>query len=138
MKASIKLTVFFDGTFWVGVFERVHEESFEITKVVFGSEPKDYEVYDFLLKRFNRLQFDNTFIADRLDEKKMNPKRLQREIRNATENRGIGTKAQNALKLQYEANKEKRRIGTKEKKEEEKERQFELRQEKKKKKHKGQ
>ena len=137
MKVSTKLTVFFDGTFWVGIFERVCEDAYEVSKMVFGSEPKDYEVYDFLLKNFQDLRFSNFLLTDKAEERKINPKRLQREVRKETENQGIGTKAQIALKLQHEANKEERKVISREKREEEKDRQFELSQEKKKEKHKG-
>lgn len=140
MNTSIKLTVFFEGAFWIGVFEKTYEEKYEVAKVIFGSEPKDYEVYDFVLKNFYALNFSKSFNLSEMDEvkeNKTNPKRLQREIKKETENRGVGTKAQLAMKLQYEVNKEGRRITSREKKEEEKERQFNLRQEKKKKRHKG-
>ena len=50
---------------------------------------------------------------------------------------GIGTKAQQALKLQHEQLKTERRVQSKEEREAEKERQYRLRQEKKKAKHKG-
>ena len=53
------------------------------------------------------------------------------------ENKGIGTKAQQALKLQHEQGKLERKVKSREQKEAEKERQFVLRQEKKKAKHRG-
>ena len=50
---------------------------------------------------------------------------------------GIGTKSQQALKLQHEENKEMRRFLSKEKREEEEQRKFALRQQKRKEKHRG-
>ena len=50
---------------------------------------------------------------------------------------GIGTKSQQALKLQQEENKLERKVLSKEMKEAEKQRQFVLKQEKRKKKHRG-
>jgi uncharacterized protein YdaU (DUF1376 family) len=140
MRTSVKLTVFFEGAFWVGVFERIHEEEYEISKVVFGSEPKDYEVYEFVLKSFYNLSFSHPMSmdeGDELKEKKINPKRLQREIKKETESKGVGTKAQLAMKFQYETSKTERKKVSKEQKEEDKKRQFELRQQKKLMKHKG-
>ena len=67
----------------------------------------------------------------------INPKRLQREINSQLQVKGIGTKAQQALKLQREQGKIERKIRSREQKEAEKERQYALRQEKKKAKHKG-
>ena len=140
MKTSIKLTVFFEGIFWVGVFERIQEEKYEVSRVVFGSEPKDYEVYEFILRNFHELKFSNFIAWDNIDEvreKKINPKRLQREIKKETENKGVGTKAQLAVKLQYESIKVYKKKSSKEQKEEEKKRRFEIRQQKKLMKHKG-
>ena len=39
-----KLTVFFEDPFWVGIFERIEKGKLSVCRVVFGSEPKDYEV----------------------------------------------------------------------------------------------
>ena len=49
---AAKLTVFFEEPFWVGVYERTESGQVEACRVVFGAEPKDYEVYDFLLKHW--------------------------------------------------------------------------------------
>mgnify|MGYP002508799592 FL=1 len=49
--ASGKLTVFFEEPFWVGVFERVSDGKLSVCKVTFGAEPKDYELYEFILKK---------------------------------------------------------------------------------------
>ena len=62
---------------------------------------------------------------------------MQRKINSQLENKGIGTKAQQALKLQHEQTKIERKTKSREQKEAEKERQFVLRQEKKKVKHRG-
>ena len=43
---EIKLTVFFDDPFWVGVFERTDGGKLSVCKVTFGAEPKDYEVWE--------------------------------------------------------------------------------------------
>lgn len=75
--------------------------------------------------------------TDRAEERKLNPKRMQREINSQLQNKGIGTKAQQALKLQHVQGKVKSKLHRRENKEAEKERQFILRQEKKKAKHKG-
>lgn len=137
METSIKLTLFFDGVFWVGVFERTYEGKYEASRFVFGSEPKDYEVYNFILKDFYNIKFTMSIADEEIKEKKINPKRMQRKIRKEIENREIGTKAQLAIKLQYEENKTKIKKARQERKEEEKERRFLLKMEKRKLKHKG-
>lgn len=136
-QVRVKLTVFFEEPFWVGVFERCEDGCISVSRVVFGAEPKDYDVYDFLLKRYHTLKFSNPISVDETEEKRLNPKRLQREAKKETQDKGVGTKAQLAIKLQYEANKMERRKKSKEEKEEGKERQFALRQQKKREKHRG-
>lgn len=130
------LTVFFEDPFWVGVFERTANDKLSVCKVTFGAEPKDYEVYDFLLKNYYGLRFSQS-VATKIKEAGRNPKRVQREARKQVENTGIGTKSQQALKLQQEQLKTERRTAGKKQREEEKQRHFELKQQKKKEKHRG-
>ena len=135
-KVSGKLTVFFEEPFWIGVFERLSEGKLSVCKITFGAEPKDYEIYDFVLKNYGRLRFSPAVAAD-VREAARNPKRVQREVRRQVQNTGIGTKAQQALKLQQEQWKTERKTVSREQREAEKQRQFELKQQKKKEKHRG-
>lgn len=135
MKSS--LTILFEAPFWISLYERIDGDRYEVCKITFGAEPKDYEVYDFLLQNWRTLKFSPPLKADRIEERKINPKRMQREINNQLQDRGIGTKAQQALKLQHEQNKLERKTKSREQREAEKERQYALRQEKKKAKHRG-
>ena len=135
-KVSGKLTVFFEEPFWIGVFERLSEGKLSVCKVTFGAEPKDYEIYDFVLKNYGRLRFSPA-VAANVREAARNPKRVQREVRRQVQNTGIGTKAQQALKLQQEQWKTERKTVSREQREAEKQRQFELKQQKKKEKHRG-
>ncbi|GAB6180402.1 YjdF family protein [Desulfotomaculum defluvii] len=134
---SIKLTVFFEEPFWVGVFERTYEEFLETSRVVFGSEPKDYEVFQFVNHNFKKLKFSRPLATYDVTRKKLNPKRLQREIHKEVKNAGYSTKAQLAMKLEHEANKKEKELFSKARKEELLELKFRLQQEKKKKKRKG-
>ena len=135
-KVSGKLTVFFEAPFWVGVFERVSDGKLAVCKVTFGAEPKDYEVYDFVLKNYYQLRFSPAVATD-VKEAGRNPTRVQREVRKQVQSTGIGTKSQQALKLQQEQLKTERKIVSREQREAEKQRQFELKQQKRKEKHKG-
>ena len=67
----------------------------------------------------------------------MNPKRAQRQINIQLSQKGIGTKAQQALKLQQEEGKKERRQISKQLSQAEEQRKFDLKQQKKKEKHKG-
>lgn len=135
-KVTSKLTVFFQEPFWIGVFERMSEGRLSVCKVTFGAEPKDYEVHDFILKNYYGLRFSPDVVTD-VKEVGRNPKRIQREVHRQVQNVGIGTKSQQALKLQQEQMKTERKIVNREQRESEKQRQFELKQQKKKEKHRG-
>lgn len=131
------LTILFEAPFWIGIYERTDNDKYEVCKITFGSEPKDYEVYEFLLKNWHKLKFSLPIQAETAMERKINPKRMQREIHSQLQNEGIGTKAQQTLKLQHEQCKLERKLKSREQKEAEKDRRFAIRQEKKKAKHRG-
>lgn len=56
-----KLTVLFDEPFWIGLFERERDGRYEACKVTFGAEPKDHEVYQFILDHYSRLRSARLF-----------------------------------------------------------------------------
>lgn len=99
MAAECRLTVLFEPPFWVGLYERMEDDRYEVCKITFGGEPKDYEVYDFLLKNWHKLFFSPAMKTEAAAARRVNPKRLRREIDSRLQNRGIGTKAQQALQL---------------------------------------
>ena len=131
-----KLTVYFDDPFWAGVFERFEDGKLSVCKVTFGAEPKDYDVWEFVLNNYYKLRFSPA-VETELRQKADNPKRRQRNAKKQLEHTGIGTKSQQALQMQYEQNKQERRKISREQKQAESERLFELKQRKKKEKHKG-
>lgn len=135
-KVMCRLTVFFQEPFWEGVFERYEDGKLSAAKVTFGAEPKDYEVYEFLMRHYDHLKFSPAVTAV-VKESKKNPKRMQKEAKKQMENTGIGTKSQQALKLQQEQGKTERRAKSREQKLEEARRMFDLKQQKKKEKHRG-
>ena len=134
-KVNGKLTVYFEEPFWVGVFERIEDGKLFVAKVTFGAEPKDYEVQDYIQKYYFSLKFSPA-VETVVKDIKRNPKRMQREAKKMFKN-GIGTKSQQALKLQQEQNKQERKERSRRKKEAQEQRMFELKQQKKREKHKG-
>ncbi len=134
-KVSEKLTVFFEKPFWVGIFEHIEDGKLSVAKVTFGSEPKEYEVQEYIQKYYSSLKFSPA-VDTVVKEAKRNPKRMQREAKKQTQETGLGTKAQQALKLQQKQNKQERKVKIRERKEAEKLRMFDLKQQKKREKHK--
>lgn len=136
---SGQLTVYFENPFWIGIFERSENGYLEVCRVVFGSEPKDYQVYEFILQNYNKLKFSRRIEDKSFSklQKRINPKRLQRQIKKATQEKEIGTKAQLAIKQEQESRKIERKKVSKENRELRKKQAFERKQEKKKQKRRG-
>lgn len=133
-----KLSVYFEGPFWVGLYERESEGRYEVSRIVFGAEPKDYEVYDFLRANWSRLRFSPPLKTERAAERRVNPKRMQREIHRQLDAGGtVGTKAQQALRMQQEEGKAARKVRSRQEKEADRERKLAIRTEKRREKHKG-
>ena len=131
-----KLTVYFEDPFWVGVFERIESGRLSVCKVTFGAEPKDCEVWDFVLKHDCQLKFRPS-VAVAIRPEAVNPKWERRMLRKQTAPGRIGTKSQQALQLQRDASKQEQKMFTREQQETEKQRRFALRQQKRKEKHRG-
>ena len=131
------LTVFFEAPFWVGLYERWEAGHYRVCRIVFGAEPKDYEVLDYLLRNFHRLSFSPALPGGAGPAQAGNPKRRQREIQRSLQKPVKSTKAQQALSLQRETGKERRRQSGRAAKEAEAERQFALRQQRRRAKHRG-
>lgn len=135
-KSSGKLTVYFDDPFWVGVFEHIDNGKLSVCKVTFGAEPKDYEVWDFVLENHSKLRFSPS-VDVTMKKKAANPKRVQREAKKQISLSGIGTKSQQALQLLREESKLTRKTVSKQQRDAEKQRRFDLKQQKRKEKHRG-
>jgi len=132
-----KLTVYFDDPFWVGVFERDDETGFRVSRVVFGSEPTDAELYEYIQREYKSIDFGKPLKNQVQIVRKKNFKRMQREVRKEVYEEGVGTKAQQAMKLNQELNKKERQVISREQREAEQALKYKLRQDKKKGKHRG-
>ena len=131
-----EFTVFFEEPFWIGVFERVENGKLSVSKVTFGAEPKDSEIWAFILKHYDELKFSPAVKVE-VRHKADNPKRRSRNAAKQLKHTGIGTKSQQALQLQREVMKTERKQQSREQKVAEKQRLFDLKQQKRKEKHRG-
>ena len=131
------LTVLFEDPFWIGLFEVTDEEGLHVCKVTFGAEHTGQEIIEFVEKNWHKLKYSEGIETTSTLEIKKSPKRQLREARKQMVSQGIGTKSQQALKMQQERNKVERKQLSKAEREAERQRKFDLRQTKKKEKHKG-
>ena len=112
----MSLTVCFEPPFWVSVFEQIERGARSANRVTFGAEPKDCEVWDFVLKHDCQLKFSPS-VAVAIRPEAVNPKREQRMLRKQTAPGRIGTKSQQALQLQRDASKQEQKMFTQEQQE---------------------
>ncbi|CAJ1004441.1 MULTISPECIES: YjdF family protein [Bacillales] len=135
----MKLTVFHDGQFWVGVVEEVVNGKLRAGRYLFGSEPKDQEVLEFVNTKL--LEFmsglSEHLSVEKRQPRKINPKRLARQAAREMKANGVSTYAQAALQLEYEKRKKEKQILSKARREELKEYKRELKRKKAKEKHRG-
>ena len=80
MSAECSLTVYFEDPFWVGVFERVIDGNLSVSKMTFGAEPKDQDVWKFVLEHYYELMFSPS-VKTEVRQTADNPKRRQRNIK---------------------------------------------------------
>lgn len=133
---DVTLTVFFDGQFWVGMFERVDEGKLTAARVVFGAEPREQEVLEWVLTGYAALRFSPAVDGAKAFRPAANPKRRQRQAAQAV-SAGVGTKSQQAMQLAREENKQARKEQSKEAREALAAYKTQLRIEKKKARHRG-
>jgi len=100
----MKLTVFYDGQFWVGVLEEVIDEKLKAVRYVFGSEPYDWDVMNFVNQRMlSCISRAGKSIDVKIPVRPSNPKKLAREAAREVQRVGISTFAQEAIKKEHEA-----------------------------------
>lgn len=135
----MKLTVFFDGQFWIGLIERRTEAGLFVSRHLFGAEPKNEEVFAFVNRHLISVMNSQTASVPDDEETniRINPKRTARALARKMKTTPVSTKAQEALQLQLEENKKEKQALTKEQKRKEQEEKRLLMREKAKKKHRG-
>lgn len=74
--AIVKATIFFDKRFWVGTFERTDKEGYAVARHIFGVEPSDPEVHEFVLNHYCELKFGEAREIT-IQIQRMNPKSVQ-------------------------------------------------------------
>lgn len=138
--ATIQATVFFEQRFWVATFERTDKEGYAIARHIFGAEPSDHEIQDFVLNNYAELKFGSPRNLT-IQIQRMNPKRVQREVRREMERLKETSKpstlAQDYMREELEKKKKAKQQISSAQKQARKEEQFSLRQQKKKAKHRG-
>ena len=136
ISVSSTLTVYHDGQFWVGMAEHVEDGRYGVVRIVFGAEPSDDEILQFVVGKWEKLSF---FGDDPVETSKpaKNPKRRAREAAKALKRPAVSTKAQQALANQRETMKRESARARSQRRADETEARFKQRKLKRKQKHRG-
>ncbi len=132
-----KLTVIFESPFWVGIFERKESNSYQAARFVFGSEPTEAQLLEFALTVFSTLRFSQPVRIIETPQHESNFKRRMREVKKQMAVPTGATRAQQAIKQEYELQACTREACHREERDMEEERKFRLRQAKRLEKHRG-
>lgn len=136
ISVSSTLTVYHDGQFWVGLTEHVEDERYGVARIVFGAEPSDEEILQFVVGKWEKLSFFGDEVTETSRPAK-NPKRRAREASRALKQPAMGTKAQQTLASQRDAMKRESVRARSQHRADEAEARFEQRKLKRKQKHRG-
>ena len=132
-----RLTVLFQPPFWVGIAERWSSGGYQAAQAVFGPEPTDAQVYQWLEREWHRLRFTSAAAGEGPGGEIRNPKRRQRQARQAAQTGRGCTKAQEVLSRQREQEGQLRQDRRCQRQREDEERKFLLKQQKKREKQRG-
>ena len=120
-----------------GIAERWTADGYEAARVVFGPEPSDAQIYQWLGVEWHKLRFSPAAPGERARVRLENPKRVRREARKTLESSGAGTRAQQALAREREQAGERLRRERRQRRLQSEEERFRLRQQKKREKKRG-
>ncbi len=136
ISVSSTLTVYHDGQFWVGMAEHVEDGRYGVARIVFGAEPSDEEILQFVVGKWEKLSF---FGDDPVETSKpaKNPKRRAREAAKVLKRPAVSTKARQAFAAQRKAMKRESAQARSQRRADEAETRFEQRKLKRKQKHRG-
>lgn len=136
----MKLTIYFDGQFWIGIVEMMENNKLKVCKHTFGSEPKESEILDFIFHDMIPLLNSTSGVKNSIDKRKnktINSKRLIRLAAKEMKNQWVSNKSYEALRIELEQKKKMKKCITRQMKEELKEQKRQMKIQKRKAKHRG-
>jgi hypothetical protein len=106
----MRLTILFDSPYYVGLVEDERDGLLYAARQIFGAEPSDQLVYEFVQRDLLPLMRTMTVgvPVETRTTARVNPKRRLREVRRALAERGLTSAAHKAMRAQLEQNKQER------------------------------
>ena len=136
ISVSSTLTLYHDGQFWACVIDHIEDGKLSTCRIVFGAEPSDEEILQFVIREWEFLRFHGAAETEAPKISK-NPKRRMREASKELSRRPVSTKSQQALSEAREAQKVQRKADRTQAKRDAQELRFAQKQEKMRQKRKG-
>lgn len=134
----MKLTIFHDGQFFIGLVEYTENQKSVFSKYTFGTDPDRETILNFIDKELLCLINKSKIkTKSKSHNKKINPKKLQRQVAKEQKKKVITSQSQEALKKEQELHKKDSKKRNKLQREAEKEKKREIKKQKAKEKHKG-
>lgn len=97
---KIECVVFYEGNHWLALFQEIDGHQMRVSKMIFYKEPQDQKLFELITRGYQRLKF--TPSVEVINEtKKINPKRMKREIMKQSLQLRTSTKAQEAFQQNY-------------------------------------
>ncbi len=127
----------FDPPYWVGIVEIKENNMIRAARHVFGAEPTEPQLIQFALREYGHLCFSRPVPFVDVKVRAESFKRRMREIRRQTKISQTCTRAQQAIKLDYEISARERKETGREERRADDERKYRLRSIRKAEKHRG-
>jgi len=121
--STSRLTILFDAPYWIGLLELEDEGVLYAARHIFGAEPSDQEVYEFVQREVTQLLASMTagIPLAAAPRRTMSFKRMQRETKRAVLNTEITSRAYEAMRVQLEQHKQARQHTSREEREQHRE-----------------
>ncbi|MBY9077709.1 YjdF family protein [Paenibacillus sp. HN-1] len=102
----MKLTVFYEAPFWVGIVELEEDGRIRAGRHIFGAEPSSQEIWEFVLSGLERVM-DGLSCEVQAERRPLagNPKRRAREAARESRGKGAGSASHEAVRLELEKHK---------------------------------
>ncbi len=110
----MKLTIYHDGQYWVGVVEEFADNKLKAACHIFGSEPYDSDVLQFVNRcMLACLRQAKAGVEVKVPARPSSPKRAAREAAKEARKTGVSTFAQEAIKMDYASRKSEKLVASK-------------------------
>ena len=97
---KVECQVFYEDNHWLALFQETDDQQMRVSKMIFYKELQDQKLFELITRSYQKLKF--TPSVEVINKtKKINPKRMKREIMKQSLQLRTSTKAQAAFQQNY-------------------------------------